>query len=215
MKVSILNSKLPTLNSHVSRTRRLELFGVTLLLIALTAAMTWPHVTVLGTHSVEHQDIYFNLWRLRWIAHVLLDQPANLFGGNVFPSLHWQPLLNGYSGFHPQSYLDRSAALRDFPAEPAIERLRPTARGIWLSISAPTTPSSVGPSGALSGSTGWPSCASSRRAATRRSYSRCADISRHSSGRSGRLLARSSSGLSRLWPVSGPRSAPAFSSRDG
>jgi hypothetical protein len=60
VKVSILNSKLPTLNSHVSRTRRLELFGVTLLLVALTAAMTWPHVTVLGTHSVEHQDIYFN-----------------------------------------------------------------------------------------------------------------------------------------------------------
>lgn len=62
------------------------------------------------------------------VAELPLPPPNGLPGNDprysYLSSFHWQPLLNGYSGFHPQSYLDRSAALRDFPAEPAIERLR-------------------------------------------------------------------------------------------
>ena len=76
------------------RTPRLETLIVTLAFVVLTAIMTWPHVTVLSTQNVGHQDIYFNLWRLRWIAHALLEQPLNLFDGNIF---HPEPLTLTYS----------------------------------------------------------------------------------------------------------------------
>jgi len=69
--------------------RRFEIPGVALAFVALTAIMTWPHVTVLSTHAPGHQDIYFNLWRLRWIAHALVTQPIQLFHGNIF---HPEPL---------------------------------------------------------------------------------------------------------------------------
>ncbi len=50
----------------------------------LTAAMTWPQVGYLATRAREHQDVYFNLWRLRWIAHALQSAPAAFFDGNIF-----------------------------------------------------------------------------------------------------------------------------------
>ena len=34
------------------------------------------------------------------------------------------PLLNGYSGFYPRSYLNRLARLRDFPDEETVASLR-------------------------------------------------------------------------------------------
>ena len=39
-------------------------------------------------------------------------------------TFHWQPIVNGYSGFAPQSYLDRLYDVRGFPDEQSIERLR-------------------------------------------------------------------------------------------
>jgi hypothetical protein len=39
-------------------------------------------------------------------------------------TFHWQPIVNGYSGFAPQSYLDRIHDVRGFPDEKSIERLR-------------------------------------------------------------------------------------------
>ncbi|MGH9370640.1 MAG: hypothetical protein ACRD15_03830, partial [Vicinamibacterales bacterium] len=58
--------------------------GVTALFVALTAVMTWPQARVIGTHAAEHQDVYFNLWRLEWIARALASSPADLFNGNQF-----------------------------------------------------------------------------------------------------------------------------------
>jgi len=58
--------------------------GLTTAFALVTALMTWPQVLVLKTHAVEHQDVYFNLWRLRWIAHVIATSPADLFNGNIF-----------------------------------------------------------------------------------------------------------------------------------
>ena len=46
--------------------------------------MTWPSVLYLATHSVEHQDVFFNLWRLEWVRHALLTSPRDLFNGNQF-----------------------------------------------------------------------------------------------------------------------------------
>lgn len=58
--------------------------GATILFVLLTLIMTWPQAVVLKTHAFDHQDVFFNLWRLRWIAHALSTSPAELFNGNIF-----------------------------------------------------------------------------------------------------------------------------------
>lgn len=37
---------------------------------------------------------------------------------------HWRPLVNGYSGFTPPSYVDRYLQLQDFPSDASLEALR-------------------------------------------------------------------------------------------
>jgi hypothetical protein len=54
------------------------------LFTALTAVMTWPQVRQLGTHAAHHHDVYFNMWRLTWMAHALGSAPATFFDGNIF-----------------------------------------------------------------------------------------------------------------------------------
>jgi hypothetical protein len=68
----------------IGRYDRRETLAVTLLFILLTVLMTWPQVRVLATHAREHQDVFFNLWRLKWIAHALDASPAHFFDGNIF-----------------------------------------------------------------------------------------------------------------------------------
>jgi|RhiMethySRZTD1v2_1073278.scaffolds.fasta_scaffold10273_8 hypothetical protein len=58
--------------------------GISALFVGLTTAMTWPMALHLGSRSVDHYDIFFNLWRLRWIHHALTTSPAQLFNGNQF-----------------------------------------------------------------------------------------------------------------------------------
>lgn len=57
--------------------------GVTLLFAALTAGMLWPLARHAGSLAPEHQDVYFNMWRLRSFAHAL-PTPAHLFDANIF-----------------------------------------------------------------------------------------------------------------------------------
>jgi hypothetical protein len=54
------------------------------LFIGLTAMMTWPSVLHLASRSVEHQDIFFNIWRMEWVRHALTTAPRDLFNGNQF-----------------------------------------------------------------------------------------------------------------------------------
>ena len=63
---------------------RLDLLSVTLAFSLVTVFMTWPQATVMTTHAADHQDVYFNLWRLRWLAHALSTQPSDLFDANIF-----------------------------------------------------------------------------------------------------------------------------------
>ena len=58
--------------------------GVTMLFVLLTAVMTWPQARLFGTHALDDGDVFFNLWRLSWIAHALSTSPRDLFNGNVF-----------------------------------------------------------------------------------------------------------------------------------
>ena len=50
---------------------------------ALTVLMTWPQVAHLSSHATPHQDVHFNMWRLRWFAHALVT-PARIFDANIF-----------------------------------------------------------------------------------------------------------------------------------
>ena len=54
------------------------------LFVGLTAVMTWPSVLHLATRSVDHQDVFFNMWRMEWVRHALLTSPRDLFNGNQF-----------------------------------------------------------------------------------------------------------------------------------
>ena len=58
--------------------------GVTLLFVLLTAGMLWPLARHAGSLAPDHQDVYFNMWRLRWFAHALATSPAHLFDANIF-----------------------------------------------------------------------------------------------------------------------------------
>jgi hypothetical protein len=59
-------------------------FCISGLFVLLTVAMTWPNARVLATHSIEHQDIFFNIWRLAWVHHALVTSPLQLFDANQF-----------------------------------------------------------------------------------------------------------------------------------
>jgi hypothetical protein len=39
-------------------------------------------------------------------------------------TFHWMPLVNGYSGYHPPSYIHRAEVMRGFPELPAIAKLK-------------------------------------------------------------------------------------------
>ena len=67
----------------MSRRRALEALGVTGVFAALTVVITWPQAWHVATHAPQHQDIYFNMWRLRWFAHALTSR-ASLFDANIF-----------------------------------------------------------------------------------------------------------------------------------
>ncbi|HEY2431782.1 MAG TPA: hypothetical protein VGI12_03840 [Vicinamibacterales bacterium] len=58
--------------------------GVTLFFLTLTAAMAWPMVRHMDSQAPQHQDVYFNMWRLRWFAHASTTSPAHVFDANIF-----------------------------------------------------------------------------------------------------------------------------------
>jgi len=54
-----------------------------LIYVVLTCTLTWPQVA----HPLSvpvHDDAYFSMWRLSWIAHQLRSDPVHLFDGNIF-----------------------------------------------------------------------------------------------------------------------------------
>lgn len=76
------------------RRRAGEWLAVAGLFVLLTAAMTWPQALHLGSRATPHQDVYFNMWRLRWFAHALTTPGTGLFDGNIF---HPEPRTLAYS----------------------------------------------------------------------------------------------------------------------
>lgn len=68
----------------MTRRRGVQPLAAVAVFAALVAAMTWPQVLHLASHAPQHQDIYFNMWRLRWFAHALATSPSGLFDANIF-----------------------------------------------------------------------------------------------------------------------------------
>ena len=62
----------------------MKLLRPILLFATLTAVMTWPQVVHIGTKALDHQDVFFNMWRLAWFAHALVTAPRHLLDGNIF-----------------------------------------------------------------------------------------------------------------------------------
>ena len=60
----------------------LALAAVGAIFTALTVLMTWPQARELATRAADHQDVYFNMWRLGWFAHALASSPSTLFQAN-------------------------------------------------------------------------------------------------------------------------------------
>ena len=60
-------------------------FGKVLAFFALlTLVMTWPQAPRLATHAWPHEDVFFNMWRIGWIAHALPRSPARVLDANIF-----------------------------------------------------------------------------------------------------------------------------------
>jgi hypothetical protein len=60
-------------------------FGrVAALFAVLTVVMTWPQATRLATSAEGHQDVFFNMWRVAWVAHAIATSPLHVLDGNIF-----------------------------------------------------------------------------------------------------------------------------------
>lgn len=66
----------------MSRARETLLAGAAI--VVLTLFVTWPQCLYLGTRVAVHDDAYFSMWRLAWIAHALATDPRHLFDANIF-----------------------------------------------------------------------------------------------------------------------------------
>jgi hypothetical protein len=74
--------------SPVARRRGFALgrspLGALAVFVFLIVLMMWPQVRHITDRAVQHQDVYFNMWRLAWIAHALSSSPSRLLDGNIF-----------------------------------------------------------------------------------------------------------------------------------
>lgn len=66
------------------RSRWVQTLLVCGLFALLMVVATWPQAQHLATRATPHQDVFFNMWRLRWFAHALAASPAGLFDANIF-----------------------------------------------------------------------------------------------------------------------------------
>lgn len=64
-----------------------------------------------GTVVVEYP--FFGARSVQFHAHYMLNSTD-----------HWQPLVNGYSGFQPPSFYENAAVLQSFPGDEAFTRMR-------------------------------------------------------------------------------------------
>ena len=52
--------------------------------ILFAMVVTWPQAARFATEAGDHHDVYFNMWRMGWLAHATLAPEATLLDGNIF-----------------------------------------------------------------------------------------------------------------------------------
>jgi hypothetical protein len=58
--------------------------GALLLVLGLTALVTWPQAQHMSSMLSTHFDAQFSIWRLGWIAHALATASTRIFDANIF-----------------------------------------------------------------------------------------------------------------------------------
>lgn len=62
----------------------LLLLAVAIACVLMAIFITWPQAAHMSSRIASHQDAYFSMWRLAWIAHAIQIDPRTLFDGNIF-----------------------------------------------------------------------------------------------------------------------------------
>lgn len=98
------------------------------ILVASAEYLTKPRL-----HDVDRQASEWYPWLRTVPDAVVFEWPADvpwrlyqMIDVNYMyrSTLHWRPLLNGYSGYYPQSYIDLLVEMRSFPYTEALRYLR-------------------------------------------------------------------------------------------
>ena len=63
---------------------RYPLLAASALALALALFLTWPQALQMGSAVAMHNDAYFSMWRLGWIAHALRTHPAHFYDANIY-----------------------------------------------------------------------------------------------------------------------------------
>jgi hypothetical protein len=105
----------------------------TALTAAVCAAMLLEYrVTALPLRSYDNDPSAVESW-LRGqppgvVVHLPMGELESLPGPEAhyayLSTFHWKPIVNGYSGYFPESFLDRVRAMRSFPDDVAMAQLR-------------------------------------------------------------------------------------------
>jgi hypothetical protein len=89
-------------------------------------------VTALPLRSYDNDPSAVESW-LRGqppgvVVHLPMGELESLPGPEAhyayLSTFHWKPIVNGYSGYFPESFLDRVRAMRSFPDDVAMAQLR-------------------------------------------------------------------------------------------
>jgi hypothetical protein len=97
---------------------------------AIVVAAVEPLAAPLGLSRFEGiPPVYATLRNVAGavVAELPMALPRNQFVNAPFllnSTAHWKPMLNGYSGFLPGSYVDHYEALVDFPSPRSLDALR-------------------------------------------------------------------------------------------
>jgi hypothetical protein len=103
-----------------------------MLAIAVAVLMVEYSVTTLYLVPYRNGPLPVHAWLAQQPRGVVAELPIDAVGAGTvreaetmyYSTFHWQPIVNGYSGFAPDSYANRVEQVRRFPEPPSLEQLR-------------------------------------------------------------------------------------------
>lgn len=116
----------------LSKVRR-PLWGHVLFALALGGVVLEAANRPLTLRELPMREPAVYLWLRSAPSGAVIEYPVDGLEGRIGPqdptyvyysTIHWKPLLNGYSGFFPPSYHELLTRLDDFPSQASIDYLR-------------------------------------------------------------------------------------------